>query len=177
MSLSDFRPEVWTAPEQKTILVCGRRWIHDAPITGAKIPTTYNTIHHIVAIQIDPPALVWGHCARPGLDIVWTRHAPELVGVSKRCAALALAEAWKTVGQSEFDITTMRLHHHLREDKFFGFRHGAIARNVRLWMNWDRWDRENLSFKDRIDILAKGPFAVTEKAIRRVLEEAGVGIP
>ena len=172
MSLADFRPEVWTSPGLPTILVCGRKWIHDNPIQGAKIPTTYKTITHVVAIQIDPPKVFFGHTGPPDADTVWTRHKPELVGISTRCAALALAEAWKCVDPSEFDIGTLSIIHHIREDRFNGFRGGAIHRNVCLWMNWDRWDREKLSFKERLASLSKGPLKTTEKAIRRVLEEA-----
>jgi hypothetical protein len=171
MNQADFRPEIWTAPGFPDMLVCGHRWLRGAQVTGAAVPTTFETIRHAVTIQLDPATVCFNFDGGDGLT--WTRHKPELHGISARCGALALAEGWRCV---DLKIDPFNFHAEGKHDarKLLDFRGGVILRNIGIFLAWDRWNRERLGMAARLAEVCRWGYECTPDALRRVVEKAGL---
>lgn len=135
----------------------------------------YTFISHAVAIQLTPVLVFTGFTDRdPGR--VWTCELPEAHGISRRAAELALSEAWRIVKVKSFDLVDRKMELTINLKKAAAFRHAAILRNIFIWMNWDRWKREGLTEKERIDETTGAGFVCTARAFRHVWEDEGMSI-
>jgi hypothetical protein len=178
---SKFLPEIWHVPGVTApILVCGSRFYHGDEIRSAMAQPplyqkNYTFLSHAVVIQLDPVLLITGFTDRDP-DRVWTCEFPEAHGISRRSAGLALAEAWRIVKVKEFDLVSRKMGIAIDLKKVTAFRNAVIPRNIFTWMHWDKWNRDGLTEKQRVEKITGAGFVCTEKAFRRLLEQAGMSI-
>ena len=171
-----FIPEIWHLPGiTAPILVCGSRFFHGDKIKGSKAGH-FTFISHAIAIQLEPFGVITGFTDNDP-DRVWTIQPPEDFGISRRAAELALEKAWSIVGKKPyFDLVTRSLKLEVSPSKLTEYREGSIIRDIVVWTHWDRWNRDHLTKKQRVDILTIGGFICTEKALEILYERAGMSI-
>lgn len=183
MSNLDFIPEVWHSEGFPPMLVCGRRWMHTKPVSGAAIATTYDLISHAVCIQLGNPQRVCFNFTGggKGSDEVWTRDTPEVFGLNRRAAELALTEAWRCI---DLKLDGFTLDAEVKSDlkRFSNYRNkgidggGTPRRNIAFWMNWTRWKNDKATKETIIAEVESWGFPFTPKAFNRLLEDAGMSI-
>jgi hypothetical protein len=194
-----FLPQVWHADGWPPMLVCGRRWLHPEPlldpkrwrdpkaeghthpplVTGGRYVTyTYEKIYHGVAIRLGENPLVFLNLPTgdPSTHEDWVRDEPETHGLNRRAAGLALAEGWKCVNQT-IDGTTKQAIMSLNPKRgLLTYRGGTPMRNIGIWLAWGRWQRDKLTFDQRLAEITAWGFPITPKAFRRLLEDDGMSI-
>lgn len=165
---------VWESDKDGTaFLVCGRRGLQQGPVTGGpkEAVATADSFIHGAAIRIPPDLEIL-----LGLRITqqaWRRTPPEEHGLSKRCAQVALAEAWHGVKMT-LDVTTMGIH--LRNDGEAWSRHkkGVRVRNIAVAMHWDEWERNGVNMEERAALLTRMGQPCTAAQLARFAEERGL---
>jgi hypothetical protein len=196
-SPENFKPEVWTMDGWPPMLVCGRNWMNGGPVTtdaarqrvkdgkptGPLDKRVWKSILHPAAIQLDPIRVGYGFTGGTEGG-TWTRNPPEDHGISSRCAALALAEAWRGV---EVSVDCPSRHGTIKTDvgTLTGFRgKSTVMRDVLIYLFWDRWNLAKTPISDRVQTVnqcgAQGQsitrFSITKKALVRLVEKAGLSI-
>ena len=177
MSTATFKPQVWTSPTAPAILICGNRWAHGAPSPATAKP---GKVGHTFAISTHPAAIaiesgtVFFRYEGPPEHTEWDMDGrPETWGISSRCAALALAECYRVISW-QTDAATLGYCFTIDESKFQTFRKKSMPRNVGIFLQWDRWNRERLGMAARSAIVRGWGYECTPSALLHVKEDAGL---
>lgn len=169
-----FVPVAWVSEKDGTaFLVCGRSGLQQGPVTGGpkEAVATAESFIHGAGIRMPPDLEIL-----LGFQIthqVWRRTPPEEHGLSKRCAQIALAEAWHGIRMT-LDVATMGVH--LRNDGEAWSRHkkGVRVRNIAAAMHWDEWERTGVSMEERANYLTGIGRPCTAAQLARFAEERGL---
>lgn len=169
-----FHPAVWVAEHDETaFLVCQRRWMRLNPVTGGPkdAVATAEWFIHGAAIRMPPDFEILlgfqiNHCQ-------WKAANPVDYGISKRCAQIALAEAWHGV-KITIDTATMAAHLSCDGGTWSNHKKGVRVRNIIAAMHWDRWNREGVPMVDRAEILTASDFPCTAAQLAKFAEDRGI---
>jgi hypothetical protein len=169
-----FLPVVWVAEHDGTaFLVCQRRMLQLRPLTGVskQVVATAEWFIHGAAIRMPPDMeILLGLQLSDGR---WRGENPLDFGISKRCAQIALAEAWHGVKQ-DIDSVTMSAHLSCDGAKWSSYKKGVRVRNIIAAMHWDQWNKENVSLEDRASFLVERGKPCTAAQLQRFAEERGI---
>ncbi len=124
-----------------------------------------------VAIQLAPTVEVL-----TGLkfgDIKFRASKPEDHGVPKRCAKVALAEAWHGV-HAILDLGTFAVHISSRMDDWTAHKKGTRIRNLILALLWDEWKREGRTIEDLAEVLTNSGYPSTKRQVERFSADHGL---
>jgi hypothetical protein len=169
-----FYPAVWVAEHDGTaFLVCQRRIFQLKPVTGRSkdLVATAEWFIHGAAIRVQPDLEIL-----LGLQLScgsWRATNPLDYGISKRCAQIALAEAWHGVNIT-IDSATMAAHISGDGEKWSKHKNGVRVRNIIAAMHWDRWNKEGLSLEGRARFIAERGRPCTASQLARFAEERGI---
>lgn len=169
-----FSPAVWVAEHDGTaLLVCQRRIYQLNPVTrlSKEAASSAEWFIHGAAIRV-----------QPGIEVLlglrlssgsWRAADPREYGISKRCAQIALAEAWHGV-KITLDSATIAAHLNCDGETWGKHKNGVRVRNIIAAMHWDRWNREGVPMADRAEILTASDFPCTAAQLAKFAEDRGI---
>lgn len=169
-----FSPVVWVAEHDGTaFLVCQKRFYRLGPVAGGpKEAVAHNEwFIHGAAIRMPPDLEIL-----LGLRInrsTWRGVNPLDFGISKRCAQIALAEAWHGVKQN-LDSATMAAHLSCDGDALSKHKKGVRVRNIIAAMHWDQWTKEGVPVAERAEILTASGFPCTASQLAKFADDRGL---
>lgn len=168
-----FFPAVWVAQEDGTaFLVCQKRVLRLNPVTGGtkEAVATVEWVVHGAAIRMPPEfeILLGFRICRS----TWRPTNPLDFGLSKRCAQVALAEAWHGVTLT-IDSVTMSAHLGCEGEKWSKYKNGVRIRNIFAAMYWDQWSREGVSIEDRATIMTLNGYPCTAAQLVKFANDRG----
>jgi hypothetical protein len=103
----------------------------------------------------------------------WRPTNPLDFGISKRCAQIALAEAWHGV-KITLDSATMAAHLGINSETWRKHKNGVRLRNIIAAMHWDRWNKELVPIAERAGIITAGGFQCTAAQLSKFAEDRGI---
>ena len=169
-------PSVWVAEEDGTaFLVCNKRHYKYRPITGGpredEGAVTVEALIHGAAIRMPPDVeILLGFQITEG---TWRRTPPEDHGLSRRCAQVALAEAWHGVNVT-LDSATWSVYITGDGEAWRKYKKGVRIRNLAIAMHWDQWERDDVPLETRSELLTQSGFPCTAKQLARFAEDRGL---
>ncbi len=169
-----FRPTIFTAVDTNhSILFCRKRWWRGPNVVGA--PPAAQICSEFfcfpVVIELTPVTCVTTQYVNR--DLTWIANLPEAMGISERCAKVALAEAWHSA-QVSLDGATMTGSVQSRVEAWRSHKKGVRLRNVATALVWDEWNREGISVTERCERLTSSGYPCTRRQLERFATEHGL---
>jgi hypothetical protein len=169
-----FNPYVFAAAHTNTaVLACWKRSLRGPDVvTATPSPHIHPTfLCFPAAIILCPSFRVATQCMAG--KHVWLPVKPEVVGISDRCAKVALAEAWHGV-EVNIDAATMTGDMRSNPEAWCSYRNGVRIRNVVTSIFWDEWNREGISLEERSERLTNSGYPCTPRQLDRFATNQGL---
>ncbi len=179
---ADFTPQIWETKhqgERLRFLVCGKRFLRGRLTENDRGGKVCDRITHPVAIVCAAPAIVFYGCTDDSHE--WKVSLPHEYGIGDSAARAALAEAWRGVEDitaADWPATIHRFHFKsniaLANDDQAKPQEKSMLRNITAWIHWRRWEKKEMTMKQRARALTEMGLLTTTRAIEGAAREAGL---